>query len=62
MAYKYRVWKVFEYQGKEIFAYTLPDESPDEEEATIRLLAYERRCQLSSIHVHKEMRRTYCQE
>lgn len=62
MAYRYRVWKVFEYQGKEIFAYTLPDESPDEEEATLRLLAYERRCQINSIHVHKEMRRTFCQE
>lgn len=59
---KWRVWKVFEYQGKEIFAYTLPDESPDEEEATLRLLAYERRCQINSIHVHKEMRRTFCQE
>jgi len=62
MAYRYRVWKVFEYQGKEIFAYTLPDESPEEEEATARLLAYERRCKPESIRIHKEMRRTYCQE
>lgn len=62
MTCRYRIWKIFEYQGKEIFAYTLPDESPEEEEATIRLLAYERRCQLSSIHVHKEVRRTKCLE
>ncbi len=62
MTCRYRIWKVFEYQGKEIFAYTLPDESPEEEEATIRLLAYERRCRPESIHIHKEMRRTFWQE
>lgn len=62
MKCRYCIWKVFEYQGKEIFAYTLPEDSPEEEEATIRLLAYERRCKPESIHIHQEMRRTYCQE
>lgn len=36
-----RRWKVFTYNGKEIFAYTIFGEGADEEEATIALLAYE---------------------
>lgn len=40
MADKWRTWKVFEHNGKELFAYTLFGEGEDEEEATIALLAY----------------------
>lgn len=47
MADKWRTWKVFEHNGKELFAYTLFGEGEDEEE---------------SIHVHKEVRRTKCLE
>lgn len=35
MADKWRTWKVFEHNGKELFAYTLFGEGEDEEEATI---------------------------
>ena len=51
-----RLWKVFTYKGKELFAYTIFDEGEDEQEATIALLAYENLCQPESIHVHKELR------
>lgn len=47
-------WKVFTYNGKEIFAYTIFGEG--EEEATIALLAYENHCYPEAIHVHKEWR------
>ena len=58
MADKWCTWKVFEHNGKELFAYTLFGE----EEATIALLAYENHCRPESIHVHKEVRRTKCLE
>lgn len=51
-----RRWKVFTYNGKEIFAYTIFGEGADEEEATIALLAYENHCYPDAIHVHEEMR------
>lgn len=51
-----RRWKVFTYNGKEIFAYTIFGEGADEEEATIALLAYENHCYPEAIHVHEEMR------
>lgn len=57
----YRLWKVFEYQGRELFAYTQAEEFEDEEEATLGLLAYENHCRVESIHVHTEMRRDKCQ-
>lgn len=57
-----RLWKVFEYQGKELFAYTLAEEFEGEEEATLGLLAYENHCRVESIHIHTEMRRYKCQE
>lgn len=57
----YRTWKVFEYQGKEIFAYTLPEEVEEEEESTLRILAAENHCRVESIHVHNELRKTKCQ-
>ena len=59
---KLRTWKVFEHNGKELFAYTLFGEGEDEEEATIALLAYENHCRPEDIHVHKEVRRTKCLE
>ncbi len=62
MADKWRTWKVFEHNGKELFAYTLFGEGEDEEEATIALLAYENHCRPESIHVRKEVRRTKCLE
>lgn len=49
-------YKVFTKDGKEIFAYTIRGEGEDEEEATIRLLAYENHCRKCSIHVHREWR------
>lgn len=51
-----QLWKIFTYNGKEIFAYTIFGEGADEEEATIALLAYENHCYPEAIHVHKEMR------
>ena len=51
-------YKVFTKDGKELFAYTVRGEGKDEEEATIDLLAYENHCQVYSIHVHKEWRRS----
>lgn len=51
-----QLWKVFTYNGKEIFAYTIFGEGADEEEATIALLAYENHCYPEAIHVRKEMR------
>lgn len=59
---KLHTWKVFEHNGKELFAYTLFGEGEDEEEATIALLAYENHCRPEDIHVHKEVRRTKCLE
>ena len=59
---KLHTWKVFEHNGKELFAYTLFGEGEDEEEATIALLAYENHCRPEAIHVHKEVRRTKCLE
>lgn len=56
MADKWRTWKVFEHNGKELFACTLFGEGEDEEEATIALLAYENHCRPESIHVHKKVR------
>lgn len=56
MKEKWCTWKVFEYNGKELFAYTLFGEGEEEEEATIALLAYENRCIPASIHVHMELR------
>lgn len=35
MADKWRTWKVFEHNGKELFAYTLFGEGEDEEEAIV---------------------------
>ena len=58
----YCIWKVFEYQGKEIFAYTLPEESEEEEECTLKILAAENHCHIGSIHIHHEVRRKKCQE
>ena len=49
-------YKVFTKNGKELFAYTVRGEGEEEEEATIRLLAYQNHCQKGSIHVHKEWR------
>ncbi len=51
-------WKVFTKDGKELFAYTVRGEGEEEQAATIALLAYENHCKKSSIHVHKEMRRS----
>lgn len=62
MKEKWCTWKVFEYNGKELFAYTLFGEGEEEEEATIALLAYENHCRPESIHVHKEVRRAKCLE
>lgn len=49
MADKWRTWKVFEHNGKELFAYTLFGEGEDEKEATIALLAYENHCRPETI-------------
>ena len=59
---QHRLWKVFEYRGKELFAYTQAEEFEGEEESTLRLLAYENHCEIGSIHIHTEMRRDKCQE
>ena len=56
MKEKWCTWEVLEYNGKELFAYTLFGEGEEEEEATIALLAYENRCSPASIHVHMELR------
>lgn len=58
----YRTWKVFEYQGREIFAYTLPEEFEEEEECTLKVLAAENHCHIESIHVHNELRKMKCRE
>lgn len=52
-------YKVFTKDGKELYAYTVKDESEDEQEATIALLAYENHCKQSAIHVHREWRDAY---
>ena len=58
----YKLWKVFTYRGKEIFAYTLPEKVEEEEDSTLRILATEHHCRIESIHIHNEMRRDKCQE
>ena len=50
------LWKVFYKDGKELFSYTIRGEAEDEEECTIRLLAYENHCHPNQIHIHMEMR------
>lgn len=49
-------WKVFTKNGKELCSYTIRGEGEDEEECTMRLLAYENHCHPNQIHVHTEMR------
>ena len=59
---EYQIWKVFTYNGNEVFAYPLPEVCEEEEEVTICVCAAENHCRVESIHVHKEVRRKKCQE
>ena len=56
MENKKKEYKVFTKNGRELFSYSVDEEGEDEEEATIRLLAYENHCHVRSVHVHKEWR------
>ena len=49
-------WKVFYYNGKELFSYTLYGTFEGEEEATKELLAYENNIDVKDINVVIEER------
>lgn len=44
-------WKTFRLNGKLLAAYTMKDSYPEEEEATLGLLAYENHCSTDDIAV-----------
>ena len=50
-----REWKTFRLNGKLLFAYTLKDTFPGEEEDTLNLLAYEHNCEAEDIAVSVEV-------